>query len=198
MFIRLVTRLVCCLFLTFALGADCATVPEAMPPPLDQPAEIPAVEEPPPEAPPTTLCFTRFFHDETGAGFNPPRDFIGPVFSEIELPEGQVFAKWQAPFALVTSFTFWSSPFSYSLEQLASSKAQTAQGLVFVNEPLVLNSGQPGWVVASRTTSGLLFVSVFLKTAGRAQSVGGTGANLDGTDDFDTLLGTCRTLCAVE
>ena len=67
-----------------------------------------------------------------------------------------------------------------------------------MNEPLVLNSGQPGWVVAYRTTSGLLFVSVFLKTAGRAHSVGGTGSNLDGTDDFDTILGTCRTLCAVE
>jgi len=69
---------------------------------------------------------------------------------------------------------------------------------VFVNEPLVLNSGQPGWVVASRTTSGLLTVHVFLKTAGRVHSVWGTGYNLDGTDDFDTLLGTCRTLCAVE
>lgn len=56
MFARVVTRVSCCLLIAFALGADCATMPEAMPPPLDPAPEIPLVEappmvEPPPEAP---------------------------------------------------------------------------------------------------------------------------------------------------
>ena len=36
MFVRLVTRLVCCMFLAFALGAGCGTMPAAAPRPLSE------------------------------------------------------------------------------------------------------------------------------------------------------------------
>lgn len=181
-----------------SLGATCTTLP----------AEpfVPVSEEVPEEVPGDSAgdigppCLVDYWNEEFGVGFDPPPGVAGPFTNESTTPS-YLSLHWTLTDAEGTAEALLfshGSPFN-TLEEAAAHSAQAGTWLVFVNEPVRLNSGRPGWVIADKSAKypdGLMSVEVILIWNGSIHTLVLFGDSWEGTYDYDYLLGIGRTLCA--
>lgn len=151
---------------------------------------------------PSVVCFRTWNDEQVGVGFNPPREMTGPVLKD-DWPgpiESHPFrVDWYWPGDELPSITLVSVTAIHTLEEQAALSASLAPFLVFKNEAITLNSGQPGWVIATKSPGvpyDIMSVTVLLVWQDNYHSLRMYGNSRDGTYDYDYLLGVCRTLCA--
>ncbi len=84
----------------------------------------------------------------------------------------------------------------YELEEYASVVAQRAGSVMYRrvvrNEPFILLSGQPGWIIVSRDDSQVSINCLTIDSSGRCWLLKGHGP----LEMADSLLGVCESLCA--
>ncbi len=125
---------------------------------------------------------------------------IGPIVEETEFDGASMrVSEWYYSGGDLADISLTSYATNQTLEAAAAFNAQTNTWRVFRNEPLLLNSGRPGWVIATKPLDrpdDLMRVSVILVWNGHYHNVRLFGSIYDGTYDYDHLLGIGRTLCA--
>ena len=150
---------------------------------------------------PAAQCITTFFNEEANDGFSPPSDFTGPVFDPIIDDDRTVRAEWLVPGEDGFTFSFFSTPSDETLEGAAARTAQIIgyHNTVIKYEPIVLNSGQRGWIIVGvnqRFPDDITLVSTILIRNNQRHEVTAIGTTLKGTNDLDFLIGVAKTLCA--
>lgn len=196
------------------LGSDCqGNLPagQAIPGGQDAVSEGQGAE-PSDEAPTREPCFTTFWSDLAGAGFNVPDGLSAPALDSEMLDAGFYRMESFRPGEVHPDLSFYWRSTDRTFEEAAAYVAQLAASgppgeplpIILHNEPITLNGGQPGWVIASmwRNMPSLMFVKVQLVWDKVGEdwpiwySLSLTGHESEGTNDYEYLLGVGRTLCA--
>ncbi len=150
-----------------------------------------------PDTSPPVSCFSTYFNPEIGAGFNPPAGTIGPIVNPISL-NWRAKWRWLANDALAVGFTAWPAR-GVTVEEVAAEWATMPQTWpVVTNGPIRLNSGQPGWVIGRKSgehPNDLMRVKTILVWDDMCYIIDVWGSTMDGTYNYEYLLGIGRTLC---
>lgn len=160
---------------------------------------VPGVPNPVPDT--GISCNTRYWNEEHKVGFDVPAGMIGPVIDTYPVEDSALVLGWLwRDGGAVPDMSLVSLPSENALDEVVARQVQGRTDFqIFKSEPITLNSGQQGWIIAGTHVDfpdTLMSIQVILVGNGRIRLLLVYGEEQKGTYDYDYLLSIGRTLCA--
>lgn len=141
-------------------------------------------------------CYTTYWSESLRAGFDPPANYTLDYENIDSTGNGDVSFRLSAG-ASSCHLSIWGyAGAANTLQSRAAAARQAISGTILSDTATTLKNGAIGWLLAHQTTDGRIYVQTMLvANGGFVYDLYATGIPSEGTNDLNSLVATCQTLC---
>lgn len=141
-------------------------------------------------------CYTTYWSESLKAGFDPPAGYTLDYESIGSAGNGDVSFRLSAGASSCHLSVWGYAGATNTLQSRAAAARQAISGTILSDTATTLKNGAAGWLLAHQTTDGRIYVQTMLvANGGFVYDLYATGIPSEGTNDLNSLVATCRTLC---